>query len=64
LLNIQDGGGQHLEKSQKSRFRRNGLTDLYKIWYADAKWLLSSPIVKEFEFQTSKIAGGRHFENR
>jgi len=32
-------GGRHLEKkSQKSRYFRNGLTDLYKIWYADAKW--------------------------
>jgi len=34
---IQDGGGRHLEKSQKSRYLRNGLTDLYKIWYSDAK---------------------------
>ena len=25
-------------KSQKSRYLRNGLTDLYDIWYADAKW--------------------------
>ena len=28
---------RHLEKSQKSRYLRNALTDLYKIWYADAK---------------------------
>jgi len=26
-----------LKKSQKSRYLRNGSTDLYKIWYADAK---------------------------
>ena len=26
-------------KSQKSRYLRNGLTDLYEIWYADAKWV-------------------------
>jgi len=38
-LKIQDGGGRYLEKSQKSRYLRNGLTDLYEIWYADAKWL-------------------------
>jgi len=38
FLKIQDGGGRHLEKSQKSRYLCNGLTDLYEIWYADAKW--------------------------
>jgi len=27
-----------LKKSQKSWYLRNGLTDLYEIWYADAKW--------------------------
>jgi len=37
-LKIQDGGGRHLEKLQKSRYIRNGLTDLYEIWSADAKW--------------------------
>jgi len=26
-------------KSQKSRYLRNGLTDLYEIWYAYAKWV-------------------------
>jgi len=26
-------------KSQKSRYLRNGLTDLYEIWYADANWV-------------------------
>ena len=28
----------YLEKSQKSRYLRNGLTDFYEIWYTDAKW--------------------------
>ena len=32
-------GGRHFEKSQKSRYLRNGSTDLYEIWYADAKWV-------------------------
>jgi len=27
----------HLEKSQKLRYLCNCLTDLYEIWYADAK---------------------------
>jgi len=40
FLKIQDGGGRHPEKkSQKSRYLRNGLTDRYEIWYADAKWV-------------------------
>ena len=26
-------------KITKSRYFRNGLTDLYEIWYADAKWV-------------------------
>ena len=26
-------------KSQKSQYIRSGLTDLYEIWYADAKWV-------------------------
>jgi len=28
-------------KSQKSRYLCNGLTNLYEIWYADAKWVKS-----------------------
>ena len=35
-------------KLQKSRYLRNGLTDLYEIWYADAKiGLLTAPAVKK-----------------
>jgi len=41
-LKIEDGGGRHLEKSQKSRYLRNGLTDLYEILYADAKCKISN----------------------
>jgi len=37
-LKIQDGGGRYLEKSQKLRYIRNGLADLYEIWSAGAKW--------------------------
>jgi len=33
----QDGGGSHLEKSQKSRYHSNGLTDLREIWQDYAK---------------------------
>jgi len=36
---MQNGGGRHVEKSQKSRYLRYGLTDLYKIWYADTKYV-------------------------
>jgi len=64
-LKNQDGDGRHLEKSQKSRYLRNGLTDLYEIWYADAKMdALTSKAVKKIEFHKSKMADGRHFEHR
>jgi len=33
----QDGGGSHLEKSQKSRFHSNGFTDVREIWHDYAK---------------------------
>ena len=35
----QDGGGRHLEKSQKSRYHNNGLTDIREIWHDYAKWV-------------------------
>jgi len=35
----QDGGGRHLEKSQKSRYHNKGLTDLREIWRDYAKWV-------------------------
>jgi len=31
-LKIQNGGGRNLEESQKLRYIRYGLTDLYEIW--------------------------------
>jgi len=37
IFKIQDGGGHHLEKSQKSRYLRNSLTDLYEIRHDYAK---------------------------
>ena len=30
---------EKIEKSQKSRYLREGLTDLYEIWYADAQYV-------------------------
>jgi len=51
-------------KSQKSRYLCSGLTDLYEIWYGDAKYVcLTAPTVKN-ECQKSKTAAGRHFEKR
>jgi len=38
LFKNQDGGGSHLEKSQKSRYHNNGLVDLREIWHDYAKW--------------------------
>ena len=34
---IQDGGSRHLENHKNRDYLRNGLTDLYEIWYTDAK---------------------------
>ena len=45
-------------KSQKSRYLRNGLTDLYEIWYADATWV-SQP-VRPLKNWISKIQDGGH----
>jgi len=61
----EDGGGRHLEKPQKiaisqqriDRSSRN-LAQLYKMGF------LTAQIVKKFEFPKSKMADGRHFENR
>jgi len=39
IFKKQDGGGSHLEKSQKSRYYSNGLTDLREIWHDYAKWI-------------------------
>ena len=39
FLKNPDGSGRYLEKSQKSWYHRNGLTDLDEIWYASAKWV-------------------------
>jgi len=38
-LKIQDRGSRHLEKSHKSQYLRNSLTDLHEMWYGDAKWV-------------------------
>jgi len=36
---ISQDGGSHLEKSQKSLYHSNGLTDLREIWHDYAKWV-------------------------
>jgi len=52
-------------KITKIAISPNGLTDLYEIWYADAKWVSYPPWpLKKFEFHKSKMADGRHFTNR
>ena len=51
-------------KPQKMRCLRNGLTDLYEIWYVYANESLNRHSIKTFEFQKSKMADGRYFENR
>jgi len=34
-----DGGGSHLEKSQKLRYHSIGLADLCEIWHDYVKWV-------------------------
>jgi len=51
-------------KSLKSRYLSNGLTDLYYLVHWCKMGFLFAPIVKIFEFHKSKMADGRHFENR
>jgi len=57
-------GGRHLDKSQKSRYLRNGLTDLYEIWYADAKWASYQLRPLKIEFQKSKLPDSCDSKNR
>ena len=64
FLEIQDGGSCHFE-NHKNRDISQRFTDLYEIWYADAKWVSYPPWpLKKFEFHKSKMADGRHFKNR
>jgi len=45
-------------KSQRSWYRRNGLTDLYEIWYGDEKMgLLTAPTIKRFDLQKIQHGG-------
>jgi len=45
-------------KSQRSRYRHNGLTDLYEIWYGDEKMgLLTAPTIKRFDLQKIQHGG-------
>ena len=46
-------GGRHLE-NQKWRYLRNGVTDLYEVWYGDAKWVSLRPLKNSL----SKIQDG------
>jgi len=52
-------------KKSKMRYHSNGLIDIHEICHDHEKWVssLSTPL-KIFEFPKSKMADGRHFENR
>ena len=54
-----------VKKTQKSRYHSSGLTHLREIWHDYTKLVpYTAQIVKKFEFPKSKMADGRHFENR
>jgi len=63
FLKIQDGAGAIL-KITKARYLRNGLTDLYEIWYGCAICVSTAQTVKIIEFQISKMADSCYSENR
>jgi len=52
---MQNGGGGHLENHKKTRYFRNGLIDIYEIWYGDAKGESQPPRpLKNFNFKKSR----------
>jgi len=48
----QDGGIRHFEKSKKSRYLGNGLTDRHNVWHDDEYW--PSEPDKQLKFRTFK----------
>jgi len=52
-LKIQDGGGRHLE-NHKIAICLQWLTDLYEIWYGDAKWVLTTLTIKNLNSNNPK----------
>jgi len=56
--------GRHFEKTVKSPYLCNRLTDFDKIWYNDAHWPLTADLPKNFEFLKIQDGGSRHLENQ
>jgi len=44
-------------KITKSAISRNGLTDLYEIWYADEKWVSTAPTFKKIRISQIQDGG-------
>jgi len=53
-----------LKNHKKSRYLLNGFTDLYEIWYADAKWASYQLRPLKIEFQKCKLPDSCHSKNR
>ena len=54
---------RHFEKTVKSLYLCNRLTDFDKIWYSDAYWPLTADRPsKNIEFLKIQNGGGRHLE--
>jgi len=54
--------GCHFEKTVKSLYLCNRLTDFDKIWYSDAYWPLTADRPLKFRFVKIQNGGGRHLE--
>jgi len=55
--------GRHFEKTVKSLYLCNRLTDFDKVWYSDAHWPLIGDLSLKFRFFLKiQNGGGRHLE--
>ena len=59
---MQDGGGRHFEKTVKSPYLCNRLTDFDEIWHADADWPPTGGVSLNFQFLKNQDGGGSHLE--
>jgi len=55
--------GRHFEKTVKSPYLCNRLTDFDEIWYSDAHFTLTVDLLLKFRIFENQHGGGRHLEN-
>jgi len=60
---IQDGGGRHFEKTVKSAYLRNRLTDFDEVWHDDTDCPPTGDISLKFRIIKKKMAAAAIFKN-